>query len=386
MIKDRRAGPICTGKLEADHPAYGQGAREIVHTGPLQHFKGHDAVQRAYMVGQWFKSAAGDARAAAWCRDNGIVATRVMTESVFSNGGAVVPAMVAAEILSNVDQYGTYRRFARNWPLEVASLSVPTNNEGLTMGAVGENTATTASDLSLGAVTLIPKEFAGGVRISRALLEDSAPNLADFLTGELARALAKTEDLAGWVGDSSSTYAGMSGMFNRIKNDAACAGSKITAAAATHDTFAEIDVTDLVTLMGALPEYARIGAAWYCSGTARDLVFSRLTATAGGNNTQTLSAALSENYLGYPIRTSPVLPAGAATDYSGECMLAFGNLAMAAAFGDRRQLQVEFDLSRYIEYRQAYLQISSRFDIVNHLQGVSATVAGPLVALVGGAS
>jgi hypothetical protein len=67
-------------------------------------------------------------------------------------------------------------------------------------------------------------------------------------------------------------------------------------------------------------------------------------------------------------------------------MLAFGNLAMAAAFGDRRQLQVEFDLSRYIEYRQAYLQISSRFDIVNHLQGVSATVAGPLVALVGGAS
>ena len=139
----------------------------------------------------WLKSAAGDRKAATWCQERGIVAQRIMTEGVFTAGGAAVPDMVAAEILSNVEMYGTYRTHARSWPLTSASMSVPTSNQGLTMSAVGENTATTTSDLSMGAVTLVPKEFAGGVRISRSLLEDSAPNLADFLTGEFARILAE---------------------------------------------------------------------------------------------------------------------------------------------------------------------------------------------------
>ena len=119
-------------------------------------------------------------------------------------------------------------------------------------------------------------------------------------------------------------------------------------------------------------------------GSARDLVFSRISATAGGNNVQTLGGAVSENYLGYPIRVSQVLPAGSVTDYTKKVMLLFGNLSLASAFGDRRRLLAEIDNSRYIEYRQTYFQVSERFDIVNHNTGVSATAAGPVVALVGG--
>lgn len=387
-IDQAQSGRLNTGELEADRlpNSWGSGARVSERYGNLQAFRGKDAEQRAYACGMFFRSIAGDQKAATWCRDNGIVASRVMTEGVFSAGGAAVPAIVAAEIISNVEMYGTFRRFARNWPMTSATLAVPTNGEGLTIAAVGETTATPTSDLSLGQVTLNTKEFAGGARASRSLLEDNVVALGDFLISEFGRGLAKIEDQCGWIADGTSTYGGMQGIAYRLKNDANVAGGKVVAATATHDTFAEIDVTDLVTLMGAVPEYARAGSAWYCSATAKDLVFSRLLITAGGNNTQTMTGAPAESFLGYPIRTSPVLPAGAATDYSGEVMLLFGNLAMASAFGDRRALMAEIDTSRYVEFRQTYFQVSERFDIVNHLNGTTATVCGPMAALIGGAS
>jgi HK97 family phage major capsid protein len=160
--------------------------------------------------------------------------------------------MLANAVISNVEQYGVARRYARLWTMDSASLSVPTNLEGLTIAAVGEKDPTPTSDLSTGAVSLVAKEFAGGVRISRSLLDDSPVAIADFCVGEFSRAVAKMEDSAVFIADGTSPYAGTTGILWRAENVAAVAGAKFQAASG-HDTFAEIDLTDLTATMAKLP-------------------------------------------------------------------------------------------------------------------------------------
>lgn len=365
-----------TGELGADVvPHYGEGAR-VSHGVPLQCFKGPNAEREAYTIGMHIRSMAGDAKAGSWVK-------REMTEGVYGSGGAWVPAdMLANAVISNVDRFGVARRFAQLWPMESASLSVPTNLEGLTIAAVGEKVATPTSDLSTGQVGLTAKEFAGGVRISRSLLDDSPIAIADFCVGEFARAVAKMEDQAAFTADGTSTYGGMTGLLWRVENQSRYAGAKHEAVS-PHDTFAEIDTADLTALMGKLPEYARKGARWYCSVSAKDAIFTRILAAAGGNNMQSLQGGAGEAFLGYPIAPSPVLPSDAAANYNGKPILAFGDLRLATAFGDRRSLDFTIDASRFVEYRQIYVQVVSRFDVVSHMQGASATVCGPMVVLFG---
>ena len=58
----------------------------------------------------------------------------------------------------------------------------------------------------------------------------------------------------------------------------------------------------------------------------------------------------------------------------------------AVVYQSWRSMMAEVDVSRYVEFRQTYFQVSERIDIVNHLQGTTATVCGPMAALIGGAS
>ncbi len=183
----------------------------------------------------YFRSLAGDKRAEAWCRDNELLHKRVMNERVFTAGGALVPDMLSSEIISNTESYGVARRFARNWPMTSGTLSVPMDDGGLTVAGVAEEDATTPSDLSTSAVNLTAKEFAGGTRASRALLEDSVVALGDFLVTSFAQALAKVEDDCLFNGTGTSPYSGITGIAWRMKNVAGVAGAKI-AAAAGHDT------------------------------------------------------------------------------------------------------------------------------------------------------
>lgn len=390
MIDRHQTPPTNTGALELDRlgphhqggMAYGDGGREIQRYGNLQAFKGADAERRAYACGQFFRSLVGDKKAGTWCTDNGIVANRTMTEGVFSAGGALVPDMVSNEIINNVEQFGIFRRHSKIWPMTSASLSVPVSNQGLTIAAVGENTATTASDLVTTQIALTAKEFAGGTKVSKSLLEDSAVALGDFLVTEFARALGQIEDQCGFTADGTSTYGGMRGIIWKLENDADYAGSK-SAATTPHNLLTEIDVSDLTKLMGIVPEYARAGSAWYASATAKDVIFTRLVASGGGNNTETMRLGGGESFLGYPVRTSQVMPAGVATDYNAKCVLLFGNLALASAFGDRRTLDTVIDMSRFVEYRQVYFQVCERFDVNNHMTGTTATACGPIAGLFG---
>jgi HK97 family phage major capsid protein len=371
---------IDTGQLEADRLAYGAAARVSERHSPLTHIQGKDAEARAYQAGMFFRHLVGDGRATSWCRDKGLLQERALGTGVFSAGGALVPEPMANEILVLQESFGVFRQFARQWPMDSGSLSIPVKTAGLNVTSLGEGAVTPTSDPAFSNVMLVAKEFGGGARVHRNLIEDSPIALGDFIIGEFAHSLAEAEDGCGFIGTGISSYGGMQGI-NFLLEDGSHAGG-VVAASSGHDTFPEIDVSDLVSLMGRCPEYARAGAAWYLSSTARDTIFMRLMMGSGGNTLDAMRSGVGESFMGYPVRVSQKFPAGASTVYNNEVICLFGNLSLSSAFGARRGVQVDIDSSRFVEYREIYFQATERFDVVNHHVG-TATEAGPIVGLVG---
>jgi hypothetical protein len=82
------------------------------------------------------------------------------------------------------------------------------------------------------------------------------------------------------------------------------------AATSGHDTFAEIDTTDLANLVGKLPAFALPGAAWFCSQFAYAMVFARLAMTSGGITVLPINGRPMPHFMGFPIFVTQVLPAG----------------------------------------------------------------------------
>ena len=93
-------------------------------------------------------------------------------------------------------------------------------------------------------------------------------------------ALADMADAAGFVGDGTSAYRGITGIATRLVDGTHTTGT--ATAGSGHDTFAELDAADLASLMAALPERWWGTAKFCCSAYAAAQTFMRLGAVAGG--------------------------------------------------------------------------------------------------------
>jgi HK97 family phage major capsid protein len=355
--------------------AYSQGAREI-----LPKSKVFTNERNAFASGMFLRALYGNERAQRWCVDNGI-AVRSMSGETLTQGGALVPGELSSAIIDLQNTYGAFRANADSYPMSSDSLSVPRSDADPEPTFVGQNAELTEDDPEWGQVNLTAKKAAVVVRVPTELIDDSIIGVADRVAFQLARSFAKKEDQCGFLGDGTSSYGGMQGI-NVLALDGSHNAMKVTAAAG-HDTFAEIDASDLASVIASLPEYALDGAKWFCSGTAFGLVFSRLMQAAGGNSVATLGAAVPLSYAGFPVVISPVLPAGAATDYTGAVMLLFGNMRLSSAFGARRDIRLQVLTETYAAYDQVGIQATQRFHIVNHGLGDN-TAAKAMVALIGG--
>lgn len=356
---------------------YGAGAREILRA--PKYFTGADAQQRAYAAGMWIKGLFGNEEAARWCVQNGLE-LRAMSAAVLSQGGALVPDVLASTVIDLADQHGRFRENADSWPMKSDTLQVPRSTSDPAAGFVGESGSIPESEGAWDVVNLSAKKIGTIVRVPTELIEDAVISVADRVAFQLARAFAKKEDECGFIGDGTSTYGGIRGIFNLLVDGNHNAGKIV--AAANHDTFAEIDAADLASVVAALPEYAHDGAAWYCSQVGWAQVFFRLLMTAGGNSASDMAGKVPRSYGGYPVVLSSVLPSGAATDYSALTIIGFGNLKQSSKFGAKREIRIEILTERYADVDQIGVKATERFDIVNHDLG-NNTTAGPMVGLVG---
>lgn len=333
----------------------------------------------AYKTGQALRAQVfGDQRAAQWLRDQG-VELRAHSEGTATAGGVLVPEEFVQSIIDLRETYGVFRQYARVMPMSRDTAVMPRRTGGLSAYWVDEAGSITESSKAWDNVRLTAKKLGIYSLISSELAEDAIINLADDLASECAYEFALTEDNAGFNGDGTSTYAGILGVCNAIEANSSLVG--YVDATTQHDTFAEVDATDLATVMSKLPLYARPGAAWYCSQVAYDLVFSRLAIAAGGNTLDTVTGAYMPRYLGYPIRVSQVLESSTST-INDTTMLLFGDLSKAATLGDRRSMDFATSTDYKFQNDQIAIRAIERIDINVHDIG-DTTNAGPIVALIG---
>lgn len=372
---------------------YGMGGRQVILRGgqlraftkPLRFTDGSsmDPIDCAYRSGQWLLATVGNnVRSQRWCRDNGIdIEHRVMQVSNSTLGGYLVPTEMEQAIIDLREAYGLARRLCRRRPMASDTKSIPKRTGGVTAYFIEEdNAGVTASDKNWGNVNLVSKTLAALSLISKNIEEDSIIDVVDDLASEHAYAFAQKEDQCWLIGDGTSTYGGMTGLITLF--EATAYASRFTAAAA-HDTFPEFDNSDLTGVMGNVADFPGINPVWVNSKTFAETVFSRLKATAGGNNVQTLDGRPRYGYLGYDSYTSEIMPKDSAADYTNKVVALFGDFGLSSSVGDRRGIMIEVLRERYAEKLQVGILGHERFQVVNHDVG-STTVKGPVAALYGG--
>ena len=352
------------------------------HTSLRAFNEGPEAVEQAYRIGRWIRGTvfhnADDMR---WCKDHGVEA-RALGEGSNSAGGALVPDEFASRVIRLVETMGTFPLAAENVTMSRDTLVIPKRLTGTSAYFIGEGVAATESEPTYGNVSLVAKKLAVSCRMSSEIVEDSLVSLADLVTQEFATSLAQRIDLCGWVGDSTSTYGGITGVVNKI-NDGNHTAS-VVGALSGNVSFETLDIEDFLGVIGKLPIYARQGASWYVSPSGFASSISRLKYAAGGNTVENIGSDAGGTFLGYPVKLIHVMNSTLGSDVSKvKCL--FGNIALSSIYARRRDFSVRLFDQVYATTDQLLLQGTMRFDISSHSLGSTSEV-GPVVALKTAAS
>lgn len=356
--------------------------------GRLKNFKGPNAEERAYRAGQFYRATLlKDQNAARWCADHGVVDSRALSEGVNSAGGLFVNDEVLNEVIVLVEQYGAFPANARNLQMKSDTLVIPRRVGGLKAYFIGESSTVPDSDASWDRVQLVCKKCAVSNRMSSEVLEDSVLNLADYITGEIARSVAELVDTVGFVGNGSGEHGGMIGVATKINDGSHTAG--VVTAATGNTSALTLDVDDLIATAGRLPLYARGNAKWYVNPAVFAASVQRLglvnnVGLAGGNTAANLAAPAEMRLLGYPVVFVHTLSSVVGTD-AGVVKFLFGDLSMSSYYATRRGLTLKTSTDRYAELDQTLIVATTRFDCVTADCGDN-TKAGPVVALKTAAS
>jgi HK97 family phage major capsid protein len=199
-------------------------------------------------------------------------------------------------------------------------------------------------------------------------------SLADFVTQEIAYAFADKEDLAGFKGDGTSTYGGITGL-----KDALADGSEHTAVTG-NTAFATLDMLDFENMIGKLPLYALQNAKWYISRAGWAASMQRLADAAGGNTTQNIMGGTGPSFLGFPVVWVQVMNSTLSAQTSTEGLCYFGDLRQAIKLGTRRGMAISTSVDRYFETDEIGIKATQRLDIVVAEKGTSS-VAGSVIGL-----
>ncbi len=394
-----KQSPTNTAAPHEKPAAFGAGLRTRFRYGKLEAFTRDlvltdgtkmPAEEAAYRSGMWLAAAIFNKDwAHKWLRENGIELyqqlesgqVRVMTGNTLAAGGALIPVEMEQAVIDLRDEYGVARKLVRVRPMGSDQKSIPRRKGGLTAYFFNDDDGAgiAASDKNWDMVNLAAKKLGCLARIGEDLEEDAIIDVIDDLAQEMAYAFAVKEDQCLIIGDGTSTYGGMQGL--NFKFEATAYKSRITTASG-HDTFPEIDNTDLTTTHAGVAAYAKNQAKWLCSEEFAATVFDRLKATAGGNTVNTLGSAPNDSYLRYPIMTSQAMPTDPAADLTNKVMALFGRFDLAASLGNRRGITTQVLRERYAELGQIGIKATERFDLVVHDLG-DTSVKGPVAAMYG---
>jgi HK97 family phage major capsid protein len=185
--------------------------------------------------------------------------------STGEKGGYLVIPQYLEGIIRNVEKYGIFEQDVNRTPATSLSGSKGKRTQGATVYYPDLGIAPTESTLKFGRVGFNLTRYSAYVSADRWMLDsDLLISLAEFIALELGYAMALAEDTNGFIGDGTSTYAKVTGVFN--------SANVLSVTADTGDnTFDEVIAAStkyLSKVVGALPEWADDGGlAWYLHRT-----------------------------------------------------------------------------------------------------------------------
>lgn len=320
----------------------------------------------------------------------------IQQEDVNVNGGYLVPEEFENLMIDLRERYGVFRRNTKVVPMASDVKTLPRRATGLTAYWVGETTAITESTKTWNTVKLVAKKLAALARSTNELLEDSVVNIGDDLAGEVAYAFAQAEDQAGFNGDGTSTYGGITGARAKLLGLDATIANIAGLFVGTGNQYSELILNDFINTMALLPQYADTpDCKWYMHKSFYESVAKRLVYAAGGvTATEINDGVRRQTLLGYPVEFAQVLPK---TEANSQVCALFGSLPLASKLGDRRSTTLAMTQEGSVggvstfETDETAWRGTERLDIVVHDVGnASATAAsrqaGPVVGLITAAS
>ncbi|BDI33418.1 hypothetical protein CCAX7_54690 [Capsulimonas corticalis] len=348
------------------------------------------AQTKAYRMGHFLLATLGNnAKSQAWCAKNGIE-LRSQSETDNAAGGFLVPAEFDNDLIVLREIYGVFRKYAKKSTMRSDTKMVPRRTGGLKAYWVTDGQGITESQKGWDMVTLIAKKLACLALYSSELNEDAIIDITNDLAGEIAYAFALTEDFAGFVGDATSAYGGITGVTNKFLGLSATvaniAGLYVASGAGYANNWDSITLKDFGKLKGLCPQYAlQKDAAWYCSQAFYSDVMEALMLAAGGVTAMEVAMGRKElTFMGYPVRISQAMPQSSAQN---QIPVFFGDLSLAALFGDRRETTIATSSEYRFANDQLAIKGTERVDIIVHDIGNADAVAanrkvGPLVAMI----
>lgn len=390
IITDPTASPIKSKPFEV--PA--QAKRWSTN---LKSFTGPDADVKAYRAGMWLAATLlGSSAARRFCKDYGIPISKVdfgqmqlealHQEGVNTSGGYLVPDEYERTIIRLVEEYGLVRRKMKRVPMLGDTKIQPRRTGGLTAYFVGEGASITESTGSWDSVKLVTRKLAAITTASNELLSDAIVSIADEITREISLAFATKEDICGFQGDGTSTYGGIVGVVTKLSTiNGVDDGGGLSLG--SNNTYAEVVDTELTKMIGMIPNYPGIRPEWYCSKPFWAQVMLRLTRAVGGATMSEFEEARRPMYAGYPVNWTSGTTAMPVTVANSQISCLFGDLSMAAHFGDRAGIALATSTDAYVGSTSVFdtdafaIRGVERFDINVHDAGTSSA-AGPIVGFI----
>jgi HK97 family phage major capsid protein len=298
--------------------------------------------------------------------DEDIVQKTGTIQSATSYGNMVIEEYLP-ELIELFPTYGAARQVATVTPMSRDTLTVHKWGADVSVYDVGETDEITPSDGTSFNVSLVAKKTAALVKNSSEILNDSALDLANILTGSIARAIAKWEDESYFNGAHNRA-----GLLNGIDSDS-------TFDATLSTGWGDYTISDLQDWKAKLAGWALEDPdlAIVCNPSFYESVLKVRAYSAGGTpGDAILNGTRVRAWDGVPVVFSHVMP----SSYSANQISAYiGSFKRATKFGVvRGSEEMATSDQRYFENDIVAMRYTQRWAINCH--EISGTNTG-VVAL-----
>ena len=247
-----------------------------------------------------------------------------------ASGGYLIPTELLSEVLRIAQkQYGLARKDMRYLPFTGPGNErrIPALGSSVSVAWTDEGAKKTSTSPTFGIVTQTLKKLAAIVPMTEEILEDSTIDLTGLIAQLFAEAVAKEEDVQFFNGTGSPWTGIMNNGFVNVVNTLTTDPKDVTA-------------DDLLAMVDETPTGALSGSKFYMHRSVFSVIRTLKASTAGTYLVQSPTDGAPATIWGYPVELSDALPTVKDTG-NDQPFVMFGNLSVAAIFGDKQQLRVK---------------------------------------------